>query len=157
VEINKIENRFEHVFFNYPQILSEKIDFDMPTDEMKIVGSLLRNSAVMINMFSTLSLESALTDTPIINVSFEGYGKKKGESARQKIEIDERNTHNQRVLQLGGSRNVYTIEELINQINNYLKNPNLDSEGRKSIVKEECGPFLGKAGVTIAERVLRLL
>jgi len=48
-------------------------------------------------------------------------------------------------------------EELIAYINMYLKDKTLDSNKRKELCKQECGPYAGKAGEKIGLKLLNIL
>ena len=48
-------------------------------------------------------------------------------------------------------------DELIDLINMYLANPEIDREGRRKIVEQECGPNHGDAGEKIAHRIMGII
>ena len=49
------------------------------------------------------------------------------------------------------------MEDLFKSIDEYLKNPQLDSDKRKLIVDNEAGPFHGNSGKMIAKYVESLV
>ena len=150
------KEKYPHVFYSIPRILSKKLYFDMPRDEMVILASILKHSDVLVNMFSTLSIEAAIFQLPVINVCFEGHGNGGRTKAMQNIFIDYNQVHNQRIIKTGGVRTAFSKEELIKYINMYLKNRNLDKENREQIIQNECGPFPGRAGERIADYIIQL-
>ena len=156
-EIEKINGKYPHVYFNYPCILSDSLGFDMPADEMIILASLLKHSSVVINSFSTIALESCICDIPTINVAFEGYGVKERTKLRHNINYERNWDHFQRLMNYGAIRNVLNEEDLIKKINVYLENPMLDREKRQKVVEYECGPFNGFAGSTIGDYIIKLV
>lgn len=109
-----------------------------------------------MNIFSTLNIEAAIMNVPIVNIVFEGKSQRK-ERARQSIEIDLNEVHNQRVIATGALKMCYNPEELITSINDYLNNPSLNKEQRKVLVEQEAGPFKGTAGKEVAGIIMRLL
>jgi hypothetical protein len=50
-----------------------------------------------------------------------------------------------------------SLQELINGVNAYLENPDLDKAGRKRIRDEQCWRLDGKSGERIASFVLEYL
>jgi len=155
---DEISRRYKHVSFNIPHIRSKEIAFDLPESELYDVASLLRYSDVMLNVFSTMNLEGAIFDTPIINICFEGERTGQYDNMpRVDIKIDEMQTHNQRIVKTGGIRLARDKDELIGLINMYLKDPEMDREGRAKIVRDECGPNQGCAGSIIGKHISKLL
>ena len=130
---------------------------DFPEEETLLLASILRYSDVMVNMFSTMVVEASIFDLPAINLAVTaGFDSADDGRSRQDITIDYVQTHNQRIIQTGGVRNAFSIDELIDLVNAYLRDPSLDSEGRADIRELEAGPFKGNAGNQIAEHLLAL-
>ena len=63
----------------------------------------------------------------------------------------------QRIIQTGGVKTVFTMEELYEAVNKYLDSPASDSNGRKRIVANETGPFKGNASEIIGNHILSLV
>lgn len=156
-QYDEISRKYRYVYFNIPQIQSSKIAFDMPETELSDVASILHYSDVMINVFSTMNIEASIFDLPSINICFEGETNQENKRPRESVKIDEMQTHNQRIVKTGGVRLANNKEELIDLINMYLKNPQLDKEGRMKIVQQECGPNKGGAGKKIATHILDIM
>lgn len=151
-----LKAEFPFVHIDVPEILSETLSLDMPWSDMVRLGSLLRHADVLVNSFSTVAIEASIFDLPIIHIAFEGDPAKKT-NPRHHIQQDEVEIHNQRVVQTGGVRLAHTPEALVEEINRYLADPSLEAGGRRQIVRQECGPNPGCAGVTIGEHLVRLL
>lgn len=149
--------RYPFVIINKPELGSEVLNCDLSEQETLLVASILRYSDVMVNMFSTMVVEASIFDLPAINLAVSaGFDPADDGRSRKNINIDYVQTHNQRVIQTGGVRNAFSIEELIDVVNAYLRDPALDSEGRADIREIEAGPFKGNAGSQIAEHLLAL-
>lgn len=153
----KIGATYDHVIINTPKTSSQKIDFDLAESETRLVSSILAHSDVMINMFSTMVLEAAIFQLPSINMCIRDKCKADLGKSRQDIMVDYVQTHNQRVIQTGGVRTVFTMKELCKAINLYLKKPHLDRKKRDIIVENEIGPYPGKAGDYIGTYIVGLL
>lgn len=152
----QIEQTFPFVSINEPEIKSKTLSMDSTNEDMVLLASILEHSDVMVNLFSTLSIEASIMDLPTINVAFEGEtGKKR--KPRDSIAFDEAQTHNQRVIQTGGVALSRNPDQLIDDINGYLENPALHRTGREKIRRQECGPFGGLAGRAIGEYFIELL
>jgi hypothetical protein len=154
---DEIAKTYPHVVINAPTMRSENIAFDMPETELSDVASILRHADVMVNIFSTMNVEASIFDLPSINASFDEMRGNGQDRARVNVEIDERQSHNQRLLRTGGTRVVRNREQLIDLINVYLRDRGVNRAGRLRLVEQECGPNQGKAGSRIASHVLDLV
>ena len=153
-EYNRLKERYPFILFHFPPILSNQLNFDMPYSDLIDLASFLKESSILVNMFSTMNLEAAIVDTPIINVAFEGDPSRRFQ-ARQSIQYAERMVHIHRIFKTGGFRTAHDPTELINYINNYLKKPELDRENRKKIADHLGGPYEINPGIRIAECILK--
>jgi hypothetical protein len=147
------------IVLNEPEIGSNAMDYDMAEAEILFLTRLLQSTNVLVNIFSTMNIEGAIFDVPLVNVSFEDecllYSAPT--DARFDIMIDWRATHNQRLLAADGCRTVWNGDEMINAVRDYLQSPEMDSEGRRRIVEQEAGPNKGNAGQAIADHILAQL
>jgi hypothetical protein len=148
----------DYLSVDYPSMLEGKLSFFMRESEIAKLASILKNSEVVINMFSTLNLEASIFDKPTVNVAFQFSHKRPPSTkiARFDIGYDEVQTHNQRVVRSNGTTVAHSAEQLIGYINRYLQSPHLHASGRKQIVANECGSNLGYAGRTVGETILRV-
>lgn len=157
-EYEKLKGKYPFVFYNYPNIMSKDMPFDMPKSEIIELSSILKYSNILINMVSTLMLEGCIFQVPIINVCF--FGRviiDDIETSREPTLTDILYTHNQRIIKTGGVKNAYSVDELIEYINMYLENPELHYKEREYIKEQECGPYPGCAGETVGRHILDLL
>ena len=107
-----------------------------------LLANTLAHSDVMINVASTITVESCIFDTPVVNVGFDGgrnveYWK----SVRRHFDY----THYRSIVKSKGVRIARDREQLINYINTYLENPDMDSEGRMRIMENQCYKIDGKS------------
>jgi hypothetical protein len=141
------------IVVNEPTIRSTQVNSDMAASDLLVLARLLRSADVVVNIFSTINLEGAIFDKPLVNVCFECpdtmYACDK--TPRFNIGIDIRATHNERLVSLGGVRMVHYPAELVAAINVYLADPSQDRQGRRRVVEEELGPNRGRSGEFIAE------
>jgi len=156
-EYYNVADKYSCVVINEPRLTSKQMHFDMDDNETRLLASLLTHSSVMINMFSTMQIESAIFDLPVINMAIKDKCKGDVDNTKQDITIDFRQKHNQGIIQSGGVKTVWTMDELYTAVNNYLENPDLDKEGRMRLRLSEAGPYCGNAGEMIAKQILSVI
>ena len=155
-----LAEKYPNIKFSYPSIFSKSKSFLMKNEESKLLSNILMHSDVVINLFSTVNIESAIYDKPTINVCYEyddQMYKFDRDNPRYDIISDAKETHNQRIVDSGGISIVFNENQLIDQISRYLSNPEIDSYGRKIIRDREVGPYRGEAAKKIAEVTLGYL
>jgi CDP-glycerol:poly(glycerophosphate) glycerophosphotransferase len=135
-------------FHDVPNVIVEKpfrptvragdgLDVDVTLDSQVHLANTLRHSDVVVNVASTLAVEAAIVDTPVVNVSFDGDTPSPFErSARRYYRF----THYVNVTRHGAVRVAEDATELIEAIGRYLDDPSLDREGRQRVAREQC-PF----------------
>lgn len=112
---------------------------------------LLRYSDVMVNYFSTISLEAAICDLPVIHLGYDDYtfGHRYGITS----EFQQRQTHNRRKLRLAASKVARNETDLIAAIEQYLSDKTLDRDKRRDYAISECGELDGNAGSRLVEMI----
>lgn len=122
-------------------------------NDMNHLADTLYYSDVTINTCSTMSIDAAAFNKPIINIAFDGYEQPPFyESVLQFY--DETRIHYLPILKSGGVRLAHDKDELIQLINRYLSDPHLDSTGRERIVREQCYKLDGKSGERMFDAIL---
>ena len=110
----------------------------------------LRHSDVIVNVASTIAVEAAIFDTPVVNISFDGESPSEFAcSARRYYRF----THYVNVTRHNAVRIAASPDELIGHVNTYLANPHLDSSGRRQVVLEQCQFLDGRAAERVADAV----
>jgi len=122
--------------------------FEEGPDELSY---LLRYSDVMLNFFSTISLEAAICDLPAIHLGYDSFTF--GQTFNTTTAFQQRMTHNRRKLRLEASRVAKSESELITFISQYLGDRTLDWEARRKYAISECGELDGQAGVRLTEMI----
>ena len=129
------------------------VDWDMTDEDIELLVDTLYNSSLVICFWSTMSIDSAILNKPIININF---------SYEDGFAINDsfyhyNTTHYKELSKHKGIKLVKNRQELIDSINDYLENPNLDKIGRMSIVNEQVWKSDGKAGERIANFLVKLM
>ncbi len=151
--------QYPFVVLNEPVIRSKKLTFDMGEGEIVLLGRILRATDVLVNSFSTLNIEGAIFDIPLVNACFERephlYPAKV--NSRFDIMLDYHADHNNRIVNWGGSRVAFSPKEMIEAVRAYLADRSLDRAGRRRIVEAEVGPNHGRAGSALGAQIIDFL
>ncbi|MEK7147495.1 MAG: CDP-glycerol glycerophosphotransferase family protein, partial [Patescibacteria group bacterium] len=130
------------------------VDWDMDADDIKLLTNTLFHSSLFICYTSSLSIDAAVFDKPIINIDFE---LEKSDNPLNSPTMYYNMDHYINATKTGGIRVVKSREELFKWISLYLANPALDAVGRRRLVLEQCGTVDGRAGERIGQFTLKNL
>jgi hypothetical protein len=148
----------EELVLNVPRFDPEGLDYAMPESEMTLLSRLLRAADVIVTVFSTINIEGAIFDKPLVNVCFEDLPAHYDVAWRARFDViaDSQVVHNRRVVETGGVVLVRSPEEMVREVAESLRDPARHAEGRRRIVETEAGPNRGRAGEAVAGRLLAL-
>lgn len=121
------------------------VNVDQDLDELTC---LLKYSDVLINHFSTISLEAAICDLPAIHIGYDEYTY--GYRFNMSVAFQRRQTHNRRPLRLRAARIATSASELVHQIEGYLTDRTLDHEARRAYALAECEYLDGRSSERLA-------
>jgi CDP-glycerol glycerophosphotransferase (TagB/SpsB family) len=110
----------------------------------------MRHSAVVVNVASTLAIEAAIFDTPVVNISFDGESQAEWVRSSRRYY---RFTHYANITRHGAVRVAETPAQLVDAIARYLDDPSLDADGRRRVVEEQCQFLDGRAAERVASFV----
>lgn len=113
----------------------------------------IRHAAVVITAGSTMMIEGAVLDRPVITVAFDGRSKERYWFSIARFH--DMATHIVNLIKTGGVRVAHSPEDLGSQIREYCANPTLDSEARKRLAERFAGP--SGAGERMATGLLGIL
>lgn len=108
-------------------------------NDMLHLAATLKYSDVVISIGSTVSIEAAIFDTPVINIAFD-------KSYAMYYDF----THFSSVVKSGGTMIAKNFDDFVKYVNEYFVNPEKDKNKRAAIVKEQCKYTDGKSGERIA-------
>lgn len=113
-----------------------------------------RHADVVINLSSTVVIDAAIFDTPVVNLDFDPQP---GQPDQQLIkEINHTWPHFKPIAESGGVWLVDDFGEMMNAIETYLRKPDLHRNERKWMVEHVCGYIDGKCGERMADAILAL-
>jgi hypothetical protein len=151
----------EHVRRKYPQIVIQtphrswqKLPFQTEESTIEWVNT-VRHANVVINLSSTMAVDAAIFDRPVVNLDFDP---EPGTPNRQLVQdANHKWDHFKPIAESGGLWMVNNIDEMVTATATYLRQPELHREKRRWIVERVCGKVDGKAGRKMAEAVKTLL
>jgi CDP-glycerol:poly(glycerophosphate) glycerophosphotransferase len=130
---------------------ADGLAIDITAQSQRHLADTLRHSDVVVNVASTIAIEAAIFDTPVVNVSFDGEAPSEfARSARRYYRF----THYQNITRHQAVRVADTPEQLIDQVARYLADPALDRLGRTRVVAEQCQFTDGRSAERAAQFIL---
>jgi hypothetical protein len=148
----KLPNVYLDSGYNPSSIFRDRWDYSK--EQIKKFTNIMRYADLVITTASTISLDAAAFDKPIINIVFDGREKLPFRNSVARWYINE---HYKHVAETGAVWLVDSKEELLNAINGYLGNPNLLVAGRERLRNYFCYKIDGGSGRRIAEVILENL
>jgi hypothetical protein len=149
-------------FESTPEVILEKpfretvragdgLAVDVTADSQQHLADTLRHSDVIVNVASTIAIEAAIFDTPVVNVAFDGETESPfAQSARRYYRF----THYVNITRHGAVRVASTPDELVAHVGRYLTEPSLDAEARRQVALEQCQFLDGRAAERVAETLI---
>ena len=109
-------------------------------EDVQFLANLTQHADLNINMASTMTLDFAIHDKPVVNIAFDVASPPP--HGRPLWEFFYRFEHYRPVVELGAARFARSPDELADHVNAYLEDPSLDREGRRKLVELEVGELL---------------
>jgi hypothetical protein len=125
---------------------------DVSVDNTRHLADTMCHSDVVLNVASTIAIEAAIFDTPVVNIAFD----EDDAEARPFLKSPLRYysyTHYRQIVRAGGVRIARSAGEMIDLVNSYLADPSRDRDGRRRVVAEQCEFTDGRS----AERLARVI
>jgi CDP-glycerol glycerophosphotransferase (TagB/SpsB family) len=127
---------------------------DITVENQQHLADTMRHSDVVVNVASTIAIEAAIFDTPVVNVSFDGEEPSEfARSARRYYRF----THYVNITRHGAVRVAERPAQLVELIGRYLDYPAIDRDGRRRVVVEQCQFLDGRAADRVAAFVVEEL
>jgi hypothetical protein len=117
--------------------------------DIRFLANLTLHSDLNVNVASTMTMDFAIRDRPIVNIAFDvasppPFGV---ELWRHYYEFE----HYRPVVELGAARFARSADELAMHVNAYLDDPTLDRENRRRLLELEVGAPIGTASQRIVD------
>jgi hypothetical protein len=122
--------------------------FGAVEDQFVLVSTLL-HADVCVNTASTMSLDAAALGTPVVCVAF---AVRRGTEDRY-VKAAYQQEHYLPIAESGGVRLASNMDQLVAEIEAYVRDRNRDKVKRERLIADECGPVDGLAAERIAELI----
>jgi hypothetical protein len=122
------------------------------TDQARLVSTLL-HADVCLNTASTMSLDAAVLDTPVVCVGFAAAHGTLEDRFLLKAHYTE---HYRPIVESGGVSLATSMEQLLDEVAAYVRDRSRGRDQRARLVAEECGPVDGRAAERIAALIAQL-
>jgi hypothetical protein len=142
-----------YLIYQYPGTRfssTRSTDWDMNSAELDELRNTLQYMSLIVCYASSISIDAVVFNKPVININYE---------IKDNIRLSKSPTvfykmiHYKKALNAGGIKLVDNENELVEWIKKYLRDPSLDSEGRKRLVEKQCQYTDGKSAERISNFV----
>ena len=138
-----LEREHARVHVDVPEVMSRRLKCDVAPDDAARLAGLLAHSDVVVNVFSSTTLEAFLLDRPVVMVCVD-------DDSSRALGY----THLQPVLHAAAIAR--SLDQVIDGISRYLAEPALHREQRAAVARSECGKPDGRAGRRTGSILARL-
>lgn len=107
---------------------------------------------ININIFSTVTLEAAYFDKPIIHIAFDPFPVQNRIPCREYYNFD----HFKNITEMKAAKMVYGYEDLYNAINDYLTHPDINRTERKELLEKYFNIQPGNASDNVVKELINL-
>lgn len=156
-KIHALEQKYPHVHVVRPVALGGSLGY-YGGEDMDEKSSMMAHSDVFVTVYSTMVVETAIHDTPIVAAVIDTPGgwNEKGKFSLSLKEIGDWPTH-QRFRRARAGRVAGNETELRAVLNAYLQDPSLDAAERRAFIEQEITYTDASAGRRTAEFILKVL
>ena len=156
-QVFELEKKYPHVHVVQPVALGGSLGY-YGGEDMDEKSSMMAYSDVLVTVYSTMLVETAVQDTPMIAAVIDTPGgwNKKGKFSLSLKEIGDWPTH-KRFREARAGRVTSNESELRDALNMYLKDRTIDSAERRKFVEDEITFTDGTSGKHTAEFILKVL
>ncbi|MBI5644479.1 CDP-glycerol glycerophosphotransferase family protein [Candidatus Kaiserbacteria bacterium] len=128
--------------------------WEFEPEDLKFLLNSIQHADVVLHMASTIGIEVALLDRPMIGIASDG---KKQKPFYLSSERYYHTNHFSPMTQSGGMKIARTVDEIMAGLRAYRENSSLDKAGRERVVREEVVYTDGKSARRIAEKLREIL
>jgi hypothetical protein len=137
-----------------PRVAMDHGGFVPPAEFYREQVNALVHAAVVVNMSSTLTVDAAILDRPVICVAYDAVADPQIPEGRAWIYAH--SPHYGPLVRTGGVRLIRNAAECVLAVEAYLRDPGLDRLGRRRIAAMVAGSADGGAGERLAREALAL-
>lgn len=156
--------RYKALREKYPELIYAAPDWLHPANgnwsqvlplasDVQFLANLTTHCDLNINVASTMTLDFAIHDKPVVNIAFDMT--EPPVLGAPIAEIYYQFDHYLPVIELGATRVARSMDELATHVNTYLENPSLDRNARRALVALELGTEVGASTQQLTEQIAR--
>jgi hypothetical protein len=160
-----VGTRYDEVRARFPELIYAKPQWVHPPgdhwatvtplpEDLQFLVNLAHHADLNINRGSTMTLDFAIHDTPVVNVAFNVASPPPFDMPLW--ELYHQYEHYRPVIELGAARFSRTPDELADHINAYLADPTLDRDARRRFVELEVGVPVGQSSRRTVDVLTRI-
>jgi len=121
-------------------------------EQTYLVNTLLQ-ADTCVNLASTMSLDAAVLNVPVVCVAFAGqHGGPEDRFCKRVYETE----HYRPLIQSGGVRLAKDMDQLLAEVAAYVREPTRDEQSRKVLIQSEVGEVDGRASERVAALIARI-
>lgn len=156
-QVFELEKKYPHVHVVQPVALGGSLGY-YGGEDMDEKSSMMAYSDVLVTVYSTMLVETAVHDTPMIAATIDTAGgwNKKNKFSLSLKEIGNWPTH-KRFRETKAGRVATNLNELKEALNLYLKDKTIDSAERRKFIQDEITYTDASSGKRTAEYILKIL
>lgn len=141
-------------FAAHPRAAFYRREFWGDRERAEYFLNILAHADVVMGVYTTMLIEAAALDRPLVAPAFDGYHKRPyHRSIRRFEEFD----HFREVLASGAVRTARSFDDLLEILRRYLKDPAVDADKRQAMRDAVCSRLDGKSSERILAEIFTLL
>jgi hypothetical protein len=153
-----LRGRFPSLFFNQPQwSYTNRSDWMriVPTrEDVRFLANLTYHTDVNVNVASTMTLDFAIRNKPVVNIAFDVGPKPPFGTSLWNWHYQKE--HYRPVIELGAARIAKSPDELVAAVTESLREPGAGAEARRQFVDLELGVPVGQSSSRVADVLTRI-
>lgn len=114
-----------------------------------------RHAGVVVNLSSTVGIDAALIDKPVVNLDFDPEPGQPNQALVK--DVNHVWSHFKPIAESGGMWLANDMDEVVHAVREYLSYPQLHREKRRWMAEYVCGYVDGKCGERVAEAILNFV
>tara|TARA_B100000676_G_C18074265_1_gene846555 strand:+ start:1276 stop:2700 length:1425 start_codon:yes stop_codon:yes gene_type:complete len=152
IRISK-DNR-KYIYLNLTELIERKMGAEFSDTDQYLHEYFIRNCKILITSYSTLMLEAAIFNKPIINIGFDNLRKL---PTRKTSDLCSRLTHLQTILSSNFTSEAKTQDDIFLLLKTYLNDNSIKEKERKKVFNKYINYNFGNAGSAIAQQIIRFI
>ncbi len=158
IDLKELERR-PHLVYDHPGVRFARergVDWDMTETDLRHLTDTLAHMSLLVCYASSISIDAAMFDKPIININFE-INPAEHRNPFERPTRFYHTAHYKNAIDTGGIRLVDSRESLAQWLQTYLADPAIDHEARQRLVDEQAVFRDGGSGQRIGNYLLSFL